>query len=153
MTVLSAQSIREIRPVSPFVNRTTENGMTYGLGPAGYDIRIDQNIEVGTSQPFILASSMERFVMPTNVLGLVKDKSSWARKGLVVQNTVIEPGWCGYLTLELSYLDNSGYVTIPRGAPIAQIIFQWLDSYTEAPYRGKYQNQPKGPQKAIDEVS
>ena len=34
-------------------------------------------------------------------MGIVHDKSTWARRGLVVQNTVIEPGWHGYLTIEV----------------------------------------------------
>jgi dCTP deaminase len=54
---------------------------------------------------------------------------------LTVQNTVIEPGWRGYLTLELT---NHGpnRLEIPAGSPIAQIIFEMLDEPTEQPYRG-----------------
>ena len=40
--------------------------------------------------------------MPSDVLGQVCDKSTWARRGVAVQNTIIEPGWRGYLTVELT---------------------------------------------------
>jgi dCTP deaminase len=151
MTVLSAQTLRKIRPVEPFVDRAKFNGMSYGLSSAGYDIRIDKDYTIGRGG-FILAASMEEFFMPNNVIAIVHDKSSWARKGLFVQNTVIEPGWTGYLTIELTYHGHTpAPLNIPAGAPIAQIIFHFLDQPTEQPYRGKYQGQQAGPQEAIDE--
>lgn len=85
--------------------------------------------------------------MPNNLLGKVCDKSSWARRGLVVQNTVIEPGWHGYLTLELSNIGDE-VISITRGTPIAQIVFHLLLEDTEQPYSGRYQNQDPGPQQA-----
>jgi dCTP deaminase len=100
---------------------------------------------------FFLASSVERIKMPTNMIGFIKDKSSWAREGLCVQNTVLEPGWEGWITLELSFHRNHHSVTIESGDPIAQIIFQWLDKPTENPYTGKYQNQEGRPVEAIAE--
>jgi dCTP deaminase len=117
--------------------------MTYGLGPAGYDVRIDQYLTMvpGSS---MLASTMERFQMPLDLLGRVTDKSTWARRFLTVQNTIIEPGWCGYLTLELTNHSDVD-IHIMRGMPIAQIIFDVLDEPTEKPYMGKYQNQQSGP--------
>lgn len=153
--ILSAQTIRahalEGRAIiSPFHERTKANGMTFGLGPAGYDIRAAEDITLGMGD-FRLGSSMEEFNMPTQVLGYVKDKSSWARQGLCVQNTVIEPGWKGFLTLE--YTNHSCMmITIRKGDPIAQIVFHWLDYETVQPYFGKYQNQPAGPQNAIKET-
>ena len=44
MTVLSGQTIRRMGVFTPFFERTVHNGMTYGLGPAGYDVRIDQQV-------------------------------------------------------------------------------------------------------------
>lgn len=87
--------------------------------------------------------------MPTDVIGVVHDKSSWARRGLAVQNTVIEPGWRGFLTLELT---NHGTrkLHIPKGCPIAQIVFHRLDEPAARPYDGRYQDQPPGPQPARD---
>lgn len=83
--------------------------------------------------------------MPPYLVGIVHDKSTWARRGLSVRNTVIEPGWHGFLTLELVY-DGNTRLTIPAGAGIAQIIFHELAS--PANYDGKYQNQPDKPVQA-----
>lgn len=163
--ILSAQTIRSlctskwIDPiVSPFNERTRNNGVTYGLSPAGYDVRIEFDKEGDQSErwlwrgEFLLASTIEKFKMPDDIMGIVHDKSTWARRGLAVQNTVIEPGWEGYLTLELT---NHGPETlkIPMGAGIAQIVFHRLDSITLHPYEGKYQNQERGPVKGKDDVS
>lgn len=150
--ILSAASIRANMLVEPCHPRSIVNGMSYGLGPAGYDVRVefDPHGAVGfkrlESGGFLLASTIERFQMKPGIVGIVHDKSSWARKGLTVQNTVIEPGWHGYLTLELT---NHSHETIVlrRGDPIAQIIFHLCeDASTE--YSGKYQNQERGPQEA-----
>lgn len=144
--ILSAQSIRALLPVTPFEERGVVRGRSYGLSVAGYDIRVAEDIELAPSG-FSLASSVERFTMPDNVLALVKDKSSWARLGLSVFNTVIEPGWCGFLTLELKN-QSADVLHIMSGDPIAQILFHRLDEPTEKPYAGKYQNQEAGPQPA-----
>ena len=98
----------------------------------------------------MLASTKERFWMPKNLRGVVHDKSSWVRKGLTVANTVIEPGWCGFLTIELTYHGVDDLI-VTTGDPIAQIAFEYLDHPTEQPYTGKYQHQPRGPQEAKDE--
>lgn len=147
--IIPAQTIRQIKPITPFCERTKFEGMSYGLSAAGYDIRIAEDIELA-SGTFCLASSLEYFNMPDDVLAYVKDKSTWARQGLCVQNTVIEPGWKGYLTLELT---NHGTLplTFKIGMPIAQIIFHRLEAPTEQPYDGKYQNQLAGAQKPIFE--
>jgi dCTP deaminase len=140
--ILPAQTLRIMRPVSPWQERTKQNGMTYGCGPAGYDVRIAESLHLVPGE-FCLASTMECFSMPDDVLGVVHDKSTWARRGLFVQNTVIEPGWTGYLTLELTV---SRRISVSSGDPIAQIIFHRLEAPTDSPYRGKYQNQAAGPQ-------
>jgi dCTP deaminase len=148
--ILPAQQIRTLDPpvVLPFRERTlhVKSGMTFGLGPAGYDVRIEQSVLLKPGA-FALASTVERFTMGDDLIGFVHDKSTWARQGLAVQNTVIEPGWCGFLTLELT---NHGYsdLKIDSGSPIAQIIFHRLPEPTELPYRGKYQDQLAGPQPA-----
>jgi len=156
MSVLSTQTLRLLRPVEPFHERTVASGMTFGVGPAGYDVRIAEDVDIRRWQPrwpfrcwaggFRLASTVERFDLPADCLGYVKDKSTWARRGLFVQNTVIEPGWCGYLTLELTAVRP---IHIPSGSPIAQVVFHRLDEATVLPYRGKYQDQAAGPQPAI----
>ena len=154
MTILSAQSIRKIQPVTPFHERTVFEGMTFGLGPAGYDIRIKESISILPADGLILASSIEEFWIPKDILGVVHDKSSWCRLGLTVQNTVLEPGWRGFLTLELTnHLKNGAKpINIRAGSPIAQVVFHQLDAITDQPYKGKYQNQPEGPQPAILET-
>jgi dCTP deaminase len=143
--ILPAQAIRKIKPVSPFCERTCHNGMTFGLGPAGYDVRLAETVVVGAK--FVLASTLEHFDMPTDLLGQVTDKSTWARRGVAVQNTIIEPGWRGYLTVELT--NHGGEpIEIQAGDPIAQIVFFRLEAPTERPYQGKYQDQEAGPQPA-----
>ncbi len=147
--------------IDPFVERTvSRSGKSFGLSVAGYDIRIDKfNLGDGDHQTvrmqngdFILASSLERIKMPNDLICFVKDKSSWAREGLAVQNTVLEPGWEGFITLELSFHRPAHHVVINHGDPIAQLIFHRLEEAAEMPYAGKYQNQPALPVEAIKEV-
>lgn len=155
--ILSAQSIRERGILTPFSERGVIRGRSYGLSSCGYDIRVefesgvesvtlDREVYYSRAFDFVLASTMEHFNMPDDVVGIVHDKSSWARQGLTVQNTVIEPGWRGYLTLELAYHGNNKHLVIKRGDPIAQVIFHQLDRPTNQPYVGKYQDQERGPQ-------
>lgn len=148
MSILSAQSIRSIQGlIEPFCERTIIYGMSFGLSCSGYDVRIAQSVDI-SSNKFLLASTIERFQIPNNILAQVTDKSSWARQGLSLFNTILEPSWNGYLTLELA---NHGQdrLIIEKGMPIAQIIFFWLDEPTEQEYKGKYNNQPDYPVRAI----
>lgn len=104
---------------------------------------------------FTLASSIESFNMPTHLLGIVHDKSTWIRQGMSVANTVIEPGWgpapdrpedgC-FLTLELTFHGNEP-LTIRAGSGIAQVIFHEIGE--PARYGGKYTGQPSRPVAAI----
>lgn len=110
-----------------------------------YNVLVDGITE---GENFCLASSIEEFQMPDNLVGIVHDKSTWARKGLSVFNTVIEPGWKGFLTLELVYHGN-GNLHIPAGSGIAQIIFHEIAENSS--YSGKYQGQGDNPVKAIME--
>jgi dCTP deaminase len=151
--ILSAQSIRrrcvEHNPplIDPFVERgVSSGGNSFGLGPASFDVRVDQGVVI-SPHGFVLASTVERFSMPDDLAGTVRDKSSWARLGLAVQNTHLDSGWCGYLTVELSN-HSDAEIRIPSGEPIAQIVFELLDQPTELPYRGKYYDQGRGPQPA-----
>lgn len=147
--IASSQTLRKLKPVSPFFERGVYHGLSYGLGPAGYDIRIAQDVNV-TPNLCVLASTIEYFCMPDNLLGVVHDKSTWARRGLCVQNTVIEPGWRGFLTLELTN-HSASEISLIEGIPIAQVVFHLLDEPTDIPYEGKYQDQPSKPVKAIEE--
>lgn len=89
---------------------------------------------------FILAHTQETFNFPPNITGLVKDKSTYARCGLSVQNTVLEAGWSGQVTIEIS---NHGPETVRlhAGLGIAQILFVHNPKPAEKPYTGKYQDQ------------
>lgn len=147
--ILPAQAIRAITPaiVTPFAERGVFEGMSYGLSVAGYDIRVDQDLTL-IPGAFRLASSVERFKMPLDLVAEVKDKSSWARQGLSVFNTIIESGWEGWLTLELKNQHDCRDLVIRAGMPIAQVIFYRTESPVEAGYSGKYQHQERGPQKA-----
>jgi len=97
---------------------------------------------------FTLASSIEQFTMPDCLVGIVHDKSTWARMGLSVFNTVIESGWSGGLTLELVHHGMQELV-IPAGAGIAQVVFSRIEE--PAAYNGKYQHQSAEPTAAIFE--
>lgn len=165
--ILSGQTIRQRGIFTPFNEKGRQRGMSYGLSQAGYDVRIDLKNVTQRSlvrhnasgdactgwfielEPggFMLASTVEHFDMPSDVVGIVHDKSTWARLGLAVQNTVAEPGWRGYLTIELT---NHGHepLRIYQGDPIAQVVCHLTDAPVEAPYEGKYQDQERGPQKA-----
>jgi dCTP deaminase len=79
---------------------------------------------------FLLASTIERFDIPRDITAFVLDKSSWARKGLSLFNTVLEPGWYGCLTLGLVNHSPS-IIEIATGSTIAQIMFQKLMWETE----------------------
>jgi len=144
VTVCNGRYLLYAKPLKPMLAvKVRENGVSHGLSEAGYDIRIKQAVTLHPLRRFVLASSIERFEMPRNLVGVVHDKSTWARRKVSVFNTVIEPDWRGWLTLEIVY---HGWkpLRIPAGAGIAQVIFHELSvraSYGD----GKYQDQPDAP--------
>ena len=149
--ILSAQTIRALKPIEPFCERSIAHGMSYGLGPNGYDIRIAEDLII-PARSYALASSIEYFTIPRTVAARVTDKSTWARRFLSVFNTTIDANWSGYLTLELvNHSDQS--IMIHYGSPIAKIIFEALDAPTEIGYNGIYQNQRSGPVEAAVQVA
>jgi len=164
--IINRVALLAASPIKNMVTTKVTNGdVSYGLGEAGYDIRIKQEIRFSPSSEghcivrvwldeenhstaigrFTLASAIEEFDMPSNVVGIVHDKSTWARRGLSVFNTVIEPGWKGFLTLELVYHGQSELI-IPAGSGIAQVVFH--ETACRAQYNGKYQNQEDEPVEA-----
>jgi dCTP deaminase len=152
MSVLSGQTIRRLHLLKPMREKYIDSqGCSCGLSIAGYDITLDHRL-VLHAHTFTLVSAAERFDMPNTVIGVVHDKSSLARKGLAVQNTVIEPGWMGYLTLELTN-HSSTLISLNEGDAIAQVLFHFLDEPAEKPYDGKYQNQKRGPQQSLKEIA
>ena len=150
--VLAGELIRDLNILEPFHKRSQFADLSYGCGPAGYDVRVEfdsngqQEEMLLFPDDFKLASTIERFKMPKHVIGIVHDKSTWARRGLTVQNTVIEPGWEGWLTLELTNHSNES-ITLLRGMPIAQVLFHYVTGRV-VQYDGKYHNQRRGPVEA-----
>lgn len=121
------------------------NGVSHGLTECGYDIRIKQDVWLFPGRSFVLASSLEEFDMPHYLMGRVLNKSTWARRGLDASMTTnIEPGWKGWLTLELCY-HRWRPLFVPAGSGIAQVIFEVIAQ--PAAYQGKYQHQPNEPVK------
>lgn len=93
---------------------------------------------------FCLGSIIEYLYVPRYTDAQLKDKSSLVRRGIQIQNTVVEPGWMGYLTVEIS---NHGHIPIllEHGMPIGQLQFTQLTAPVKNGYEGKYQNQTSTP--------
>lgn len=159
--ILNRQSLLAAAPIKNMLTtKEREHGVSYGLAEAGYDIRIAEEVHFTPSSNgydsvsvngetklgrFVLASSMEEFTMPDDLVGVVHDKSTHARRGLSVFNTVLEPGWKGWLTIELVYHGQDELVLLP-GTGIAQVLFSQIAN--NASYTGKYQAQEAGAQEA-----
>ena len=165
---INRQTLLAYAPIKGMLTEKVHaHGVSHGMSEAGYDIRIKQEITFcrdhnggrvilrddpvdGFTEKlgrFVTASAIEEFEMPSDLMAIVHDKSSWARKGLSVFNTVLEPGWKGFLTLELVYHGEEDLV-IPAGAGIAQVVFHPVSDH--AHYDGRYQNQEDRPVDAID---
>lgn len=145
--ITNGKGLLHSAPIAGMLDRKVrEHGVSHGLSEAGYDVRIKQELFLSEDARFALASTVERFQMPKTLVGVVHDKSTWARMGLSVFNTVIEPGWHGWLTLELVY-HGHGTIHIPAGAGIAQVLFhhlEWPADYGNGKYQGQ-ENAPVGP--------
>jgi len=145
--ICNQKALLHAAPITEMIDhKAREHGVSYGLSEAGYDIRIKQKLFLSEDARFSLASTVEHFQMPKTLVGVVHDKSTWARCGLSVFNTVIEPGWHGWLTLELVY-HGHGTLHIPAGAGIAQVLFhhlEWPADYGDGKYQGQ-KNEPVGP--------
>lgn len=163
--IINRQALLEKAPIANMSDtKQRTHGVSHGLAEAGYDIRIAQDVVFSPSRHggmhvtvnsgpvqysrFTIAHAIEEFQVPEDLVGVVHDKSTWARTGLSVFNTVIEPGWRGFLTLELVYHGND-FLHIPAGAGIAQILFSQI--VNPAAYNGKYQDQANRPVEAIFE--
>lgn len=83
---------------------------------------------------FVLAHTLERINMPVNLLGIVKGKSSLARKGLIVEFAgFIDPGFTGQITLELKNVSDKP-VTLKKYMRICQLCFLKMDEAPRYPY-------------------
>lgn len=99
---------------------------------------------------YVLDSSVERFHLPRNIAFVCVGKSTLARLGVIVNVTPAEPGWQGYLTLEI-HNTSEHRLRLWQGDGITQALFFQLSSDPDICYAdrsGKYQNQPPGPVQA-----
>jgi dCTP deaminase len=153
--------------------RETANGriISYGVSSYGYDVRCANEFKIFTNinsaivdpkafdansfvnvtsdvciippNSFALARTVEYFRIPRNVLTICLGKSTYARCGIIVNVTPLEPEWEGHVTLEFS-----NTTTLPAkvyaNEGVAQMIFLESDEVCQVSYRdrgGKYQGQ------------
>ncbi|TBR24457.1 dCTP deaminase [bacterium] len=160
------------RMIEPYVDRLEAKGLvSYGLSSYGYDIRVSDEYKIFTNalaglvdpkafdprsfvdfkgpscivppNSFALACSVEYFRIPKNVLAICLGKSTYARCGIIVNVTPLEPGWEGILTLEISNTTPLP-AKIYSNEGIAQLLFFESDQACEVSYadrKGKYLNQ------------
>jgi len=159
-----------IKPFEP--RQVKKDNISYGLASYGYDIRIADEFKIFKGSPearsidpknissdsfedfkgpvcvippntFILARSLEYFKIPSNVLALCTGKSTYARIGVIVNVTPLEPAWEGYLTIAIS--NTSGFpAKLYANEGIAQVVFFESDEQCQVTYadrKGKYQSQ------------
>ena len=158
--------------ISPFISKQIRKGkISYGLSSYGYDARVSSDFKIFTNvnsaivdpkdfkkesfvtkkskvciippNSFVLATTVEYFKIPDNVIVICLGKSTYARCGIIVNVTPLEPGWEGHVTLEFSN-------TTPLPAKIyanegaAQFIFLEGNEKPEITYEqrnGKYMKQ------------
>jgi dCTP deaminase len=162
----------EHKMIEPFVDEQMRDGViSYGVSSYGYDIRVADEFKVFTNvyntvvdpksfdpksfvdiradvciippNSFALARTIEYFRIPRNVLVACLGKSTYARCGIIVNVTPLEPEWEGHVTLEFSNTTPLP-AKIYANEGIAQVLFfQSSDpctiSYKEK--KGKYQAQ------------
>jgi dCTP deaminase len=145
--------------------------ISYGLSSYGYDVRcadefkVFTNIHSATVDPkffdnssfidikkdeciippnsFALARTIEYFKIPRDVLTICLGKSTYARCGIIVNVTPLEPEWEGHVTLEFSNT-TSLPAKIYANEGVAQMLFFQSDQVCETSYKdrnGKYQGQ------------
>ena len=158
--------------IAPFVeHQDGEDKISYGLSSYGYDIRVADEYKIFTNvyttvvdpkdfdpksfvdyqgpscivppNSFALARSVEYFRIPRDVLALCLGKSTFARCGIIVNVTPLEPEWEGHLTIEISNTTPLP-AKIYSNEGIAQLLFLGGDEVCTISYadrKGKYQKQ------------
>jgi dCTP deaminase len=145
--------------------------VSYGTSSYGYDIRCSSEFKIFTNinstivdpksfdeknfvdfkgdvciippNSFALARTVEFFRIPRSVLTICLGKSTYARCGIIVNVTPLEPEWEGHVTLEFSNTTPLP-ARIYANEGVAQVIFLESDEVCETSYRdrgGKYQGQ------------
>jgi dCTP deaminase len=135
----------DVRCASEFKIFTNINSTI--VDPKNFDVNnfVDFNGDVCIIPPnsFALARTVEYFRIPRNVLGTCLGKSTYARCGLIVNVTPLEPEWEGHVTLEFSNTTPLP-ARIYANEGVAQMLFFESDEACEISYRdrgGKYQGQ------------
>ncbi len=163
---------QQYRMIEPFVEAQKSAGLiSYGLSSMGYDLRVADEYKIFTNlnntivdpkqfdpksfvdfkgpaciippNSFALARSLEYLRIPRSILGICIGKSSYARCGIVVNITPLEPEWEGHLTIEISNTTPLP-AKIYSNEGIAQLIFLESATGCETSYadrKGKYQAQ------------
>jgi dCTP deaminase len=162
-----------IEPFEPGQVREGSHGrvISYGTSSYGYDVRCANEFKIFTNinsavvdpkafdnesfvdiqaeeciippNSFALARTVEYFRIPRNVLTICLGKSTYARCGIIVNVTPLEPEWEGHVTLEFSNTTPLP-ARIYANEGVAQVIFIESDEVCEVSYRdraGKYQGQ------------
>jgi dCTP deaminase len=119
--------------------------VSYGTSSYGYDIRCSTEFKIFTNinSTIALARTREYFRIRRNVLTICLGKSPYARCGIIVNVTPLEPEWEGHVTLE--FLNTTPLpARIYANEAVAQVLFLESDEVCETSYRdrgGKYQWQ------------
>lgn len=108
------------------------------LNPAGYDLRSSGVIVIKPKQ-YELTATLETVELGLNIMASLHIRSSLAREGLIGSFAVVDPGFRGELTLNL-HNDGQEEITIRKGEPIVQIVFQKLGRPARKGYSGLYQD-------------
>ena len=164
--------VKKFRMIHPFKPSQVKKGViSFGLSSYGYDFRIADEFKVFTNvnnaivdpknfdsksflsfkgkecvippNSFILAKSVEYFRIPRQVIGVCLGKSTYARCGIIVNVTPLEPRWEGYVTVEISNTTPLP-AKIYAGEGICQVIFIKGSKICKISYedrKGKYQKQ------------
>jgi dCTP deaminase len=126
-----------------------------GLDPAGdfeADVeRSQRTVTVEFGDPFwlhpgqfALGATLEYLRLPDHLGAYVLGRSSWGRLGLLVATAImLQPGWGGNLTLELTNHGESP-IALYAGSRIAQLAVHSMSEPTDKPYEGTYMG-PTGP--------
>ncbi|MAI06949.1 MAG: dCTP deaminase [Alphaproteobacteria bacterium TMED87] len=158
--------------IDPFTEKLSSHGViSYGLSSYGYDARVSDEFKIFTNvdnavvdpkdfssqgfvdrktdicvippNSFVLARTVEKFKIPRDVLVICLGKSTYARCGIIVNVTPLEPEWEGHVTLEFSNTTPlPARVYANEGA--CQFVFIKAEQVCEVSYldrSGKYQGQ------------
>ena len=108
------------------------------LNPAGYDLRVSKTV-VLKPKHYVLVATLETVELGVNVAAFLHIRSSLAREGVIGSFAVVDPGFCGQLTLNLHNVGNKE-VILTEGERIVQIVFHKLGTAAQKGYNGSYQN-------------